>query len=239
MELSGKTVLITGGARRLGKSLAAHLYQLGSSIVVHYNSSDAEAKEFQSQIGCRLFHADFSKISVQKLKSRLKEEIGAVDVLINNASTFDERPWEDIDEASWDHDLNVNLKIPFFLAHYFGPLMKARGYGKILNLSDIAAEHPYLKHLSYSIAKAGMISFTRALARTLAPEVQVNAIAPGTILFPENMPEHTQNAILKNIPAGRTATLDEFLRTVDFLLEDVDYITGQTIVLDGGRSLTW
>jgi NAD(P)-dependent dehydrogenase (short-subunit alcohol dehydrogenase family) len=239
MVLSGKTVFITGGARRLGKSLASYLHQRGCSIVVHYNSSETEAKELQSQIGCRLFHADFSKITVQKLKSRLKDEIGSVDILMNNAGTFEERHWEDIDEDSWDHDLDVNLKIPFFLAHYFGPLMKAKGSGKIINMSDIAAEHPYLKHLPYSIAKIGVIAFTRALARSLAPEVQVNAIAPGTILFPENMPEQTQNAILKNIPAGRTATLEEFLRTVDFLLEDVDYITGQTIVLDGGRSLTW
>jgi pteridine reductase len=239
MELPDKTVFITGGARRLGKTLATYLHQRGCSIVVHYNSSEAEAKALQSQIGCRLFHADFSRVSVQKLKSRLKDEIGPVDILINNASTFDERQWEDIDEASWDHDLSVNLKIPFFLALYFGPLMKAKGHGKILNMADIAAEHPYLRHLPYSIAKAGVISFTHALARTLAPEVQVNAIAPGTILFPEGMMQQTQNAILKKNPAGRTATLDEFLRTVDFLLEDVDYITGQTIVLDGGRSLTW
>jgi len=169
----------------------------------------------------------------------LKEEIGAVDILINNASSFEEKDWQDIDEELWDNDLNVNLKIPFFLSHYFGPLMKAKGQGKILNMSDIAAEHPYLRHLPYSIAKAGVIAFTQALARPLAPEVQVNAIAPGTILFPESMPESTQKTILSHVPAGRTATLPEFLRTVDFLLEDVDYITGQTIVLDGGRSLSW
>src|SRR4030095_2867116 len=146
MVLSGKTVFITGGARRLGKSLASYLHQRGCSIVVHYNSSETEAKELQSQIGCRLFHADFSKITVQKLKNRLKDEIGSVDILMNNAGTFEERHWEDIDEDSWDHDLDVNLKIPFFLAHYFGPLMKAKGSGKIINMSDIAAEHPYLKH---------------------------------------------------------------------------------------------
>jgi len=169
----------------------------------------------------------------------LKEEIGEIDILVNNASSFRERPWEKVDEETWDYELDVNLKIPFFLAHHFGRLMKAKGAGKILNMADIAADHPYLKHLSYSIAKAGVVAFTRALARPLAPEVQVNAIAPGTILFPEGMPKAIQEAITKKIPAGRTATMNEFLQTVDFLLEDVDYITGQTIVLDGGRSLTW
>jgi pteridine reductase len=239
MELPGKTVFITGAARRLGRALAIHLHEKGCSLVVHYSQSEEEAKELQKQIGCRLFQADFTGISVHRLESRLKEEIGTVDILINNASSFEESDWQDVDERLWDHALSVNLKIPFFLSHYFGRLMKAKGQGKILNMSDIAAEHPYLKHLPYSIAKAGVTAFTRALARPLAPEVQVNAIAPGTILFPETMPKTSQQTVLNHIPAGRTATMEEFLRTVDFLIEDVDYITGQTIILDGGRSLSW
>jgi pteridine reductase len=239
MELKGKTAFITGAAKRLGRAAAVHLHEKGCSIVVHFNESKKEANELQSQIGCRLFQADFSEISISKLHSRLKQEIGTIDILINNASSFQEKDWQDVDEETWDCDLSVNLKIPFFLSHYFGQLMKAKGEGKILNMSDIAAEHPYLKHISYSIAKAGMIAFTQALARPLAPEVQVNAIAPGTILFPDSMTKSAQEIILDRIPAHRTATLQEFLRTVDFLLEDVDYITGQTIVLDGGRSLSW
>lgn len=239
MELKGKTAFVTGAAKRLGRAIATHLHEKGCSLVVHYNESEKEANELQSAIGCRLFQADFSKVSMPKLQARLKQEIGSIDILINNASSFDEMDWQDIDEQTWDGDLSVNLKVPFFLSHYFGPLMKAKGGGKILNMSDIAAEHPYLRYLPYSIAKAGIIAMTRALARPLAPEVQVNSIAPGTILFPDSMPKATQQTILQHIPAGRTATLQEFLRTVDFLLEDVDYITGQTIVLDGGRSLSW
>lgn len=239
MELKGKTALVTGAAQRLGRAVAIHLYEKGCSLVVHYNKSEKEANELQSQIGCRLFHADFSKISIAKLQGRLKDEIGSIDILINNASSFASNDWQDVDEGLWDRDLSINLKVPFFLSQYYGPLMKAKGGGKILNMSDIAAAHPYLKHLPYSIAKSGVIAFTEALARPLAPEVQVNAIAPGTILFPEDMPESARKTILHNIPAQRTATLEEFLRTVDFLLEDVDYITGQTIVLDGGRSLSW
>ena len=239
MNLAGKTVFLTGGARRLGRALAVHLRKADCSIVVHYNRSEMEAKSLQAEIGCRLFQADFSKIPIKTLQNRLKEEIGFVDILINNASSFSHTEWEDVEEELWDHEMSVNLKVPFFLTHFFGAQMKARGFGKIINMSDIAAERPYLNYLPYSIARSGVVAFTRAFARAFAPEVQVNAIAPGTILFPENLPAELQQKILSKIPAGRTATMDEFLRTVDFLLTDVDYITGQTIVLDGGRSLTW
>lgn len=239
MDLAGKTALITGGARRLGRAVAVHLRKAGCSIVVHYNHSESEARSLQAEIGCRLFQADFEKGSVKTLQTRFKEEIGFVDILINNASAFTRSDWEDITEELWDGDMTVNLKVPFFLAHFFGSQMKGKGLGKIISMADIAAERPYLSYLPYSIAKAGVVAFTRALARSFAPEVQVNAIAPGTILFPEEMDEDARKAIIENIPAGRICTIEEFLQTVDFLLSDVDYITGQTIVLDGGRSLKW
>ena len=239
MDLSGKTALITGGARRLGRSVAVHLRQAGCNIVVHYNRSKEEALSLQSEIGCRLFQADFQNPTIKTLQARLKEEIGFVDILINNASTFSQTDWEDVTEDIWDTDLTVNLKVPFFLAHFFGKQMKAKGFGKIVSVADIAAERPYLQYLPYSIAKSGVVAFTQALARSLAPEVQINAIAPGTVLFPENMPANVQKSIIEKIPAGRSCSIEEFLHTVDFLLADVDYITGQTIVLDGGRSLRW
>ena len=239
MDLSGKTALITGGARRLGRALAVHLRNAGCSLVVHFNESKEDAATLQAETGCRLFQADFSKSTIKSLRQRLKEEIGPVDILINNASTFSRTDWEDVDESLWDLEMAVNLKVPFFLAHFYGKQMKDRGYGKIISMTDIAAERSYLHYLPYSIAKSGVVAFTQALARALAPEVQVNAIAPGTILFPESMPEDLKQNVLSKIPAGRTCSINEFLRTVDFLLTDVDYITGQTIVLDGGRSLTW
>jgi len=239
MNLAGKTAFVTGAARRLGRELAIHLRKADCSIVVHYNRSETEAKSLQAEIGCRLFQADFSNTSIKNLQNRLKEEIGFVDILVNNASSFSHTDWEDIGEELWDHEMSVNLKVPFFLAHFFGRQMKANGFGKIVNLTDIAAERPYLNYLPYSIARSGVVAFTQALARAFAPEVQVNAIAPGTILFPDNMPAELQEKILSKIPAGRPCRIDEFLRTVDFLLADVDYITGQTIILDGGRSLTW
>jgi pteridine reductase len=208
-------------------------------MIVHYHQSEQDAKSLKAKIGCELFRADFSATSIQDLHRRLQDEVGGIDILINNASHFLAADWKDIDEAMWDRELAVNLKIPFFLAQHFGKQMKAKGAGKILNIADIAAQHPYLKYLPYSIAKAGMVSFTQALARALAPEVQVNAIAPGTVLFPDDFSEPARAQITSRIPAGRTATVEEFLKTVDFLLQGVDYITGQTIVLDGGRTLAW
>jgi len=237
MNPSNKVVFVTGGARRLGREIALHLRETGFSIVVHYNKSRDEALSLQTQTGCRLFQADFTSIRISELVDRLENEVGEVDALINNASVFQMRKWNQIDEQLWDEEMAVNLKMPFFLARHFGSRMKKKGSGKIINMSDIAAERPYLNYLPYSIARAGVPALTRALARILAPEVQVNAIAPGSILFAEDMPVASREAILKKIPARRTATTEELLHTVDFLLSDVDYITGQTIVLDGGRSL--
>jgi NAD(P)-dependent dehydrogenase (short-subunit alcohol dehydrogenase family) len=239
MELKGKRVFITGAAKRLGRELAIHLSAAGCQMTVHFNKSKQEAETLQKEIRCSLFQADFSNDKTEKTLHRLQEEGIDADVLINNASSFERSGWQDLDEAFWDREMSVNLKTPFFLCRYFGSRMKKRGFGKIINMADIAAQRAYLPYLPYSIAKSGVVAMTSALARALAPEVQVNAIAPGTILFLDEMTEEDRKKILKKIPAGRTGTVNEFLKTVDFLLSDVDYITGQTILLDGGRSLNW
>lgn len=239
MELEGKKVFVTGAAKRLGREVTLHLCNSGCQVTAHYNRSKSEAEDLQRKTGCRLFQADFSAISVDSLRSRLNQEVGEADIFISNASSFERCDWEEISEKLWESELSVNLKIPFFLSQYFGAQMKVKGSGKIIHMADIAAQRAYISYLPYSLAKAGIVVLTGALARALAPEVQVNAIAPGTILFVEELTEEERKKILKKIPAHRTATIEEFLKTVDFLLSDVDYITGQTIVLDGGRSLTW
>lgn len=208
-------------------------------MVAHYFRSETDAHSLQSVSGCALFQADFASIPVADLRARLDSEVGQIDILINNASCFTRSDWKDIDESLWENEMSVNLKVPFFLMQHFGQRMKSAGKGKIISLLDIAIERPYLSYLPYSIAKAGLASATRAMARALAPDVQVNGIAPGTILFAENMPDEQKQKSLAKIPARRPATIDEYLRTVDFLLSDVDYITGQIVTLDGGRSLTW
>jgi pteridine reductase len=239
MELKGKKVFISGAAKRLGKELAVHLSNAGCKVTVHYNRSKSEAEDLQKKINCSLFQCDFSSIRMDELLDRLNAAKIEADILINNASSFNRKEWNEVDESFWESEFSVNLKAPFFLCRYFGSKMKQRGFGKIINMADIAAQRAYLPYLPYSVAKSGMVALTAALARALAPEVQVNAIAPGTILFVDDLTEDQRMKILKKIPAGRTATVDEFLKTVDFLLSDVDYITGQTIVLDGGRSLNW
>jgi NAD(P)-dependent dehydrogenase (short-subunit alcohol dehydrogenase family) len=239
MDLKDKNVLITGAARRLGRETAIHLSHAGARITVHFNQSDEDAQSIRKEIGCEIVQADFTGLSVEEICKRLESAAGHVDILINNASIFTHSRWNDISEQIWDRELAVNLKVPFFLTKYFGSRMKTKGSGKILNIADIAAEHPYLTYFPYSIAKSGVITMTRGFARALAPSVQVNAIAPGTVLPPDNMDPAQYQKVLEKIPAHRPASVEEFLRTVDFLLSDVDYITGQTIVLDGGRSLNW
>jgi pteridine reductase len=234
-----KRVFITGAARRVGREIGLHLAKSGHEIIAHYNQSHSDALSLQKQIKCKLFQADFTKITVEDLRSRLNSEIGRVDILINNASSFQKSNWADVTEKIWDVEQAVNLKIPFFLSQHFGRAMKGNGSGKIINMADIAGYRGYLNYLPYSLAKSAMIAMTQALARALAPEVQVNAIAPGTILFVEGMGQETKEKIVRKIPAGRTGTMDELLHSIDFLLSDVDFITGQTIVLDGGRTLTW
>lgn len=238
MSLEGKRVFITGAARRLGREVAIHLAKSGCQVTVHYNRSRAEAESLRKETGCSLLQADFRTVPWEVL-GKLMREVGEVDVLINNASTFQRSYWLEVNEALWDEELSVNLKVPFFLTQFFGSQMKKRGAGKIINMVDIAGQRPYLNYLPYSIAKAGVIAFTEAMARALAPEVQVNAIAPGTVLFVEGMSDEAREKIVEKIPLKRAARVDEVLKTFDYLLSDVDYLTGQTIVLDGGRSLSW
>jgi len=235
MDLKNKRVFITGAARRLGKQIALHLLKAGCDVTIHYNHSSQDAEAFRSD--CRVFQADFSAILITELKKRIDAELGAFDILINNASSFQRSPWNEVNEQLWDHEFAVNLKVPFFLSQHLGHQMKQQGFGKIINMADIAAFRSYLNYLPYSLAKSGLVAMTKALARALAPQVQVNAIAPGTILFPDDMSREDQERVLAKIPAHRTGTLQELLHVVDFLLSDVDYMSGQIITLDGGRSL--
>jgi NAD(P)-dependent dehydrogenase (short-subunit alcohol dehydrogenase family) len=234
-----KRVFITGAARRLGREIALHLAKSGSEIIVHYNRSESDALSLQKEIGCKLFQADFSSVKISQLMKRIDEEVGNVDILINNASSFQKSQWAEVTEEIWDSEQSINLKVPFFLAQHFGKAMKRKGSGKIINMADIAGYRAYLNYLPYSLAKSSVMAMTQALAKALAPEVQVNAIAPGTILFLESLGEESKQKIVQKIPAGRTGRVEELLNTVDFFLSNTDFITGQTIVLDGGRTLTW
>jgi pteridine reductase len=243
MELRGKVVLVTGGAVRVGSALVRAASARGADVVIHYRSSAAEAESLQAEIAGRggraaTVAADLEQSEeVRTLARQAEAAFGRVDVLVNNAAIFPRRPFLEVSEGEWDRTLATNLKAPFLLAQALAPGMLDRGEGKIVNLADIAAFRPWPSYLPYSIAKAGIVALTQGLARALAPAVQVNAIAPGAILFPEEWNEERREKLLAQIPLGRAGDPQDIARAFLFLVEGSDYVTGAVIPVDGGRSV--
>ncbi len=243
MDLKGKNCLITGGAKRIGKAIALALAEKGCHIAFTYLTSSPEAMETAKEIerlgvSCHPLQVDLGNVeNLEPLVAQIEQELGSIDILINNASRFEPSPWPNISNLDWDADLNINLKAPFFLCQAIGPKMVQSGEGKIINIADGSLEKPYLSHLPYSIAKTGLITLTKAMAQKLAPQVQVMAIAPGPILFPEGSSSTEQQSILEQTPLKRPGSPEDISSAVLFLLEGSDYITGHTLFVDGGRFL--
>lgn len=247
MELKGKTVLITGAARRIGREIALTLARQGASIVIHYRDSRKEALSLQKEIqglGAKAFlvSADFS--SGQDVSSTVAvflEEVYAkcrrVDVLVNNASVFYPTPLEKISEKNWDEFMTVNLKIPFFLSSAVGLMMRKQKSGKIINIVDWTGKRPLADYLPYCISKAGLIAATKGLAKALAPHVQVAGIAPGPMLPAEGMSKAHQKKAAEKSLLKRYGSAQDIARTVQFLIEGSDFITGSIISVEGGASL--
>ena len=241
MDLQGKVVWITGAARRLGRALAWDLAGRGADIVVHYATSEADARHTAGQIeeqGRRalVVQADLARVDqIQACARRIEEHFGRLDVLINNASNFLRVRWEDVAETDWDRSLNANLKGPFFCAQAAAKLMLRGEGGKIINLADTAGLRPVKNFAPYMTAKGGLITLTRVLALELAPRIQVNAVAPGVVLPPPETGEREIEALRRQIPLGRLGSPGDIVATVAFLLEGSDYITGQVLCVDGGR----
>jgi pteridine reductase len=240
-----KTVLITGGAKRVGAAICRRLHAAGANLMLHYRASAGEARLLQAELNharpdsVSLIQADL--LDLNKLPSVVEQTLqafGRLDALINNASTFFPTPVGEITEAAWADLIGTNLQVPLFLAQAAAPALK-RAQGAIVNLSDIHAERPLKNYVVYSIAKAGLEGLTRSLARELAPEVRVNAVAPGPILWPEDesFDELSRQRIISHTPLKREGTPDDIARAVHFLLADANYITGETINVDGGRNM--
>ncbi len=245
MKLCGKTVLITGAARRLGREIALTLARRGAAVVIHFNRSRAEAFELKRKIEglgspAYLVQADLS-CTPGGTASRLKRFVQAVrrqaprvDILINNAAIFYPTPFGKVRERDWDNFMTVNLKFPFFLAQEFGlQMMKCRS-GKIVNLVDWTGLRPHPRYLPYAVSKAGLIALTTGLAKALAPYVQVNSVAPGAILPFEGMSPGEKKAAAGKSLLKRFGDPRDIAETVCFLIEDTDYITGALIPVDGG-----
>jgi NAD(P)-dependent dehydrogenase (short-subunit alcohol dehydrogenase family) len=237
--LEGQVALITGAAKRIGRSIALRLAVDGADIVINYASSKPEAEELVAEIkssGRRAIaiQADVSHRSdVQKLFSAAENEFGRLDILVNNSGTFFEAKFEELTEAQWDHILNVNLKSQFLCAQSAAPIMKRQGRGRIINLSSLGGLLPWPAYTHYCVSKAGCIMLTRCLARALGPEILVNSVAPGTIQFPGEPPDEDY---IKRVPLHRTGTGDDIAQAVAYLAT-ADFVTGQILAVDGGRSL--
>ena len=242
--LDGKVALVTGAARRIGAEIVRQLHRAGMDILLHYRHSHAAAEQLQLDLTARrrdsvtLVQADLQDMrALDNLVHRAEAWKGRLDLLVNNASNFYATPLATAGEAEWEDLMGTNLKVPFFLSQAAAPLLRANR-GCIVNLVDIHAERPLAKHPIYSIAKAGNAMLVKSLARELGPEIRVNGIAPGAILWPsEALPEKVKSEIVARTALKRAGTPEDIARTVLFLVQDAGYISGQIIAVDGGRSV--
>jgi pteridine reductase len=244
-SLNNPVALITGGAKRLGAAIARVLHHHNHNIVLHYRHSAAEAtllaEKFNAQRphSCIAIQADLMDMSdIKQLAKKAESHWHRLDVLINNASSFYPTPITDATEAQWNDIMASNIKAPFFLAQALASSLK-KTRGCIINMADIYADKPLKQHSIYSIAKAANVMLTKTLAQELAPEVRVNGIAPGAILWPDQtLSENVKENILNKIPLARIGTENDIANTVLFLIINAPYINGQIIAVDGGRNLT-
>jgi pteridine reductase len=243
MDLKGKVALVTGAGRRLGRAIAMALAERGAILAIHYRSSQAEAQAVVAQIAgaggrAQAFVADLARVSeIERLTADVIAAFGTIDVLVNSASVFVRKSLEEISERDWDANLDTNLKAPFFLSKIAGAAMRRNGAGKIINLGDWAGLRPYKNYIPYSVSKAGLIGLTRALARALAPEVQVNCIALGAVMPPDDYDAAEIERLRKATLTKRLGTPADVARAVIFLCEGTDFATGSTLMLEGGRNL--
>src|SRR4029077_16372686 len=239
-----QVVLITGGARRVGAEIARTLHAAGANIVIHYRSSAAAAIALADQLNllrprsATIHSAHLSTADApEKLVGAALLEFGRLDILVNNASSFFPTPIGQITVPQWDDLMGSNLKAPLFLSQAAAPSLRARR-GLIINMIDIHGLRPLKAHPVYSSAKAGLAMLTRALARELGPEIRVNGIAPGPVLWPEvDMEAELKREIIDKTALKRHGTPQDIARTALFLARDAPYITGQIIAVDGGRSI--
>ena len=238
-----KVALITGAAHRIGARTAKRLHRSGMNIVLHYRSSRKAAQALQQILNDErensvvLIQADLhATAGLNTLVEEAVKALGRLDVLINNASSFYPTPIGKVSEDQWDDLMGSNLKAPFFLSQAAAPHLKKQS-GCIVNIVDIHAERPLKNYPVYSMAKAGLVMMTKSLACELGPKVRVNGVAPGAILWPENMDEVTQQRIVSRTFLKRQGEPDDIARAIEYLVNDANYVTGQILAVDGGRSL--
>ena len=244
--LAGKTALVTGAARRVGAAISRALHSDGANLVLHYRSSADEAAALAHDLnGARPGSATLAQCdlldcaAVTELAATAAAAFGGLDILVNNASSFYPTPLGDIDEDDWNDLIGTNLKAPLFLAQAACPALRARS-GLIVNLADIHGMRPLRQHPVYCVAKAGLIMLTKSLARELGPQVRVNAIAPGPVMWPENgVDDALRDKIIERTALKRIGSAEDVARAVIFFASEAPFVTGQILAVDGGRSIGW
>lgn len=237
-DLRGKTILVTGAARRIGRAIALRLHAEGARVLIHYGTSEAEARETAALCGgAPLYRANLERVEeIRALFAHIADEQGGLFGLVNNAARFTRVPVLEMTEADWDHIHSVNLKAVFFCAQEAARLMERSGEGRIVNISSMGAFLAWPEHVHYCASKAGVVALTRGLAKALAPRISVNSVAPGVIPFEERENPQIQK-MARATPAGRPGTGEEIADAVAFFLRASPFVTGQVLQVDGGLGL--
>lgn len=245
-SLENKVVLITGGAKRVGASICRLLHHHGANIMIHYRSSINEARALQSELNLKrpnsvaIIQGDLLNLAVlPSLVQETVQHFGKLDVLINNASSYYSTELGNINEEEWQDLMGSNLKAPLFLSQAAAPELRKQ-QGCIVNITDMHVERPKKGYIVYSVAKAGLVTLTKSLAHELSPDVRVNAVAPGPVMWPEDNPQFDEvyrQRVISQTLLKRIGEPNDVAKAVKFLIQDAPFITGQVIAVDGGRSL--
>jgi pteridine reductase len=241
MELRGRVALVTGGARRVGAAIVRVLAAKGMVVAVHYGSSAGEAEQVVTEVRkgggkAEAFGADLRQVDAAKgLADRVAATFGGLDVVVNSAANMLEGAVESVTPEQWEETFSLNLRAPFFVTQGALPHLR-KGKGKVVNIADLAGLEPWPKYVAHCTSKAGVVMLTRSLARALAPDITVNAVAPGAVLLPDDWDEAARRHFAETTPLKRLGSADDVAGAVVYLLE-ADYVTGEVLVVDGGRLL--
>ncbi len=244
--LEGRWALVTGAAKRIGAVVAGTLHGAGANVAIHYHRSTDDAERLASELNelrpgsAFTVSADVRDVvELERMAREVLRHTGQLDVLVNNASNFYPTPLGTVTEEHWYDLMGSNLKAPLFLSQALLPALKA-ARGVIINIVDVHAQRPLRDHVVYGAAKAGLAMLTRSLAKDLGPDVRVNGVSPGAILWPdEGMSEQLRAAIIRQTALKRSGKPQDIAAAVLFLVRDAPYVTGQIIAVDGGRSVGW
>jgi pteridine reductase len=239
MKITGRVALVTGGAHRVGRALSTALANAGMRVAIDYKASESEAKSLVSELAaagheCRAYHCDVTQDGAPaSLVAQVTRDFGGLDVLVNSAAVMLRTPVDDVTVQQWNDIFALNLRAPFFLSQAAHAWLR-KVNGCIINLADLAAFETWPDYIPHGISKAGIVQMTRAMARVFAPEVRVNAIAPGAVLLPESWSEETRAHFAKTTPLQRIGSPQDVVDAMLYLVR-ADYVTGDTVLVDGGR----